>query len=181
MLTFDYIGALGGVARFPLPPRAAARARAHVVRLRAAERAVALWALWLFRALLAPFGLARARRSRSWSRSSARASSAPTASPTLAEDELYADDIVHAQSSRYQRIVVTRWRDGLQLFLNGNLQFSSADEYRYHEALVHPALATLPARAPRADPRRRRRARGARGPASTRRSSRSRWWISTRR
>src|SRR5262249_46160335 len=25
-------------------------------------------------------------------------------------------------------------------FLNGNLQFASADEYRYHEALVHPAL-----------------------------------------
>ena len=24
--------------------------------------------------------------------------------------------------------------------MNGNLQFSSADEYRYHEALVHPAL-----------------------------------------
>src|SRR5439155_1889737 len=31
-----------------------------------------------------------------------------------------------------------------QLFLNGNLQFSSSDEYRYHEALVHPALALFP-------------------------------------
>jgi spermidine synthase len=30
------------------------------------------------------------------------------------------------------------------LFLNGNLQFSSADEYRYHEALVHPAFAVKP-------------------------------------
>src|SRR6185436_13171569 len=30
---------------------------------------------------------------------------------------------------------------GFQLFLNGNLQFSSADEYRYHEALVHPVMA----------------------------------------
>jgi len=27
------------------------------------------------------------------------------------------------------------------LFLNGNLQFHSRDEYRYHEALVHPAMA----------------------------------------
>src|SRR5205823_12402392 len=26
------------------------------------------------------------------------------------------------------------------LFLNGNLQFASADEYRYHEALVHPMM-----------------------------------------
>ena len=29
----------------------------------------------------------------------------------------------------------------MRLFLNGNLQFHSRDEYRYHEALVHPALA----------------------------------------
>ena len=30
---------------------------------------------------------------------------------------------------------------GVRLFLNGNLQFHSRDEYRYHEALVHPAMA----------------------------------------
>ena len=29
------------------------------------------------------------------------------------------------------------------LFLNGNLQFNSFDEYRYHEALVHPAFAAF--------------------------------------
>ena len=34
--------------------------------------------------------------------------------------------------------------DDLRLYLNGNLQFSSRDEYRYHEALVHPGLARLP-------------------------------------
>jgi len=59
---------------------------------------------------------------------------------TLAEDEVYADDVIYAHSSAYQRIIVTRGRAGFQLFLNGNLQFSSADEYRYHEALVHPAM-----------------------------------------
>ena len=37
--------------------------------------------------------------------------------------------------------MVTAGRGGFQLFLNGHLQFSSADEYRYHEALVHPAMA----------------------------------------
>ena len=63
---------------------------------------------------------------------------------TLAEAHLYADEIVHAESTPYQRIVVTRWRDDLRLFLNNNLQFSSRDEYRYHEALVHPGLAALP-------------------------------------
>jgi spermidine synthase len=60
---------------------------------------------------------------------------------SLAEDGLFADSIVYAQTTQYQRIVLTRGRAGFQLFLNGNLQFSSADEYRYHEALVHPALA----------------------------------------
>jgi spermidine synthase len=40
---------------------------------------------------------------------------------------------------------VTRGRAGFQLFLNGNLQFSSADEYRYHEALVHPAMVSTDA------------------------------------
>ncbi|MBI4861809.1 MAG: spermidine synthase [Candidatus Riflebacteria bacterium] len=43
-----------------------------------------------------------------------------------------------------QRIAITRWRDDIRLFLNGHLQFSSRDEYRYHEALVHPALAAVP-------------------------------------
>ena len=50
-------------------------------------------------------------------------------------------NIVGAMQSPYQRILLT-WRNGhLDLFLNGRLQFSSADERRYHEALVHPALA----------------------------------------
>jgi spermidine synthase len=56
------------------------------------------------------------------------------------EDRLYADEIVFAKTTPYQRIVVTRSPAGFQLFLNGNLQFASADEYRYHEALVHPAM-----------------------------------------
>jgi spermidine synthase len=39
--------------------------------------------------------------------------------------------------------VVTREADDIRLFLNGNLQFSSRDEYRYHEALVHPLMAQM--------------------------------------
>ena len=63
---------------------------------------------------------------------------------SLAEEGIYADQIIYTESTPYQRIVVTRWRDDIRLHLNGNLQFSSKDEYRYHDALVHPALATLP-------------------------------------
>jgi spermidine synthase len=59
---------------------------------------------------------------------------------TWAEDEMYVDPIVYTETSPYQRVVITQGRAGFQLFLNGNLQFSSADEYRYHEALVHPAM-----------------------------------------
>ncbi len=62
---------------------------------------------------------------------------------TLAEDGTFTDNIVYAKSSPYQRIVVTKGRTGHSLFLNGNLQFSSFDEYRYHESLVHPAFAAL--------------------------------------
>ncbi len=52
----------------------------------------------------------------------------------------YPDPVIYAKSSPYQRIVLTKSGRELRLFLNGNLQFSSADEYRYHEALVHPAM-----------------------------------------
>ncbi len=57
------------------------------------------------------------------------------------EARLYQDEIIHAADSQYQRIVVTRWRDDIRLYLNGHLQFSTVDEYRYHESLVHPAMA----------------------------------------
>lgn len=60
-----------------------------------------------------------------------------------ARQTLYRDPIVHAERSSYQDIVVTESQESppdLRLFLNGDLQFSSSDEYRYHESLVHPAL-----------------------------------------
>ncbi|MDF0678775.1 MAG: polyamine aminopropyltransferase, partial [Nitrosomonas sp.] len=59
---------------------------------------------------------------------------------TLAEDNLFVNPVVYAKTTPYQRIVVTQKDDTFQLFLNGNLQFNSVDEYRYHEALVHPAM-----------------------------------------
>ncbi len=59
-----------------------------------------------------------------------------------ARQQLFDDPIVHTERSRYQDITLTESGSGdLRLFLNGDLQFSSRDEYRYHEALVHPALA----------------------------------------
>lgn len=58
------------------------------------------------------------------------------------EEELYEDQIVFTKQTSYQRLVLTKWRDDIRLFIDGNLQFAARDEYRYHEVLVHiPMLA----------------------------------------
>jgi spermidine synthase len=62
----------------------------------------------------------------------------------FSESLSYSDTIIYSKSTPYQRIILTKKGKVLRLFLNGNLQFSSDDEYRYHEALVHPGLQALP-------------------------------------
>jgi spermidine synthase len=140
VLTFDYLGALAVSVAFPLvlvPQLGLLRTGALFGLLNAA---VAVWCLGLFRAelrhwrahalacavvilvLIAAF--AGADRVTSW-----------------AEDRFYGDNVVYSETSDYQRVVVTAGSAGVRLFLNGNLQFHSRDEYRYHEALVHPAMA----------------------------------------
>ena len=57
------------------------------------------------------------------------------------EDGFYGARVIERHQTRHQRIVMTRRGADLRLFLDGDLQFSSLDEYRYHEALVHPAMA----------------------------------------
>jgi spermidine synthase len=61
----------------------------------------------------------------------------------MAERSTYQGKVIFSESTPYQRIVLTKASRDLRLFLNGNLQFSSVDEYRYHEALVHPALSAI--------------------------------------
>ncbi|RKQ29881.1 polyamine aminopropyltransferase [Oceanobacillus halophilus] len=58
------------------------------------------------------------------------------------EQRIYKDPIIHMEESAYQKIILTRdyHTDDVRLYLNGGLQLSSADEYRYHEVLVHPAM-----------------------------------------
>lgn len=53
---------------------------------------------------------------------------------------LYADPIIAHRHSAYQDIVVTRRDNDMRLYLDGDLQFSTRDEYRYTESLVYPAL-----------------------------------------
>jgi len=56
----------------------------------------------------------------------------------------YNENVIYAKSSKYQRITITADKQSNKLYLNGNLQFSTADEYRYHEALVHPVFTLHP-------------------------------------
>jgi spermidine synthase len=140
VLTFDYLGALAVSLAFPLllvPQLGLVRTGLLFGLLNAA---VALWAVWLFRYelrafkahLIAALVVIAALFAAFWQAEKIT---------TLAEDRFYQDSIVFTTTSPYQRIVVTNGKAGHRLYLNGNLQFAQRDEYRYHEALVHPAMA----------------------------------------
>ena len=143
VLTFDYLGALVVSILFPLvlaPQIGMVRTGLLFGMLNVA---VALWALHLFRDQLPS---RRWLAVQSWTIFGLLAAGFAGAGQLtgIAEAHLYADEIIYAETTPYQRLVVTRWRDDLRLFINNNLQFSSHDEYRYHEALVHPGLVSLP-------------------------------------
>lgn len=143
VLTFDYLGALAVSLLFPLvlaPTLGLVRSAFLFGMLNVG---VGLWTLYVFRTELADAG--------------GRVLRASTVMVTLlfgfimsdrlvewGEQGLMGDQIVYATSTPYQRLVITRWKDDTRLYINGNLQFSLRDEYRYHEALVHPALQSLP-------------------------------------
>ncbi len=59
---------------------------------------------------------------------------------SVAEAQLFEDDVILSEATPYQQITVTRFRDRIRLFLDHSIQFDSMDEHRYHEALVHPAM-----------------------------------------
>jgi spermidine synthase len=143
VLSFDYLGALAVSILFPLvlAPHLGLVRTGLLFGL--ANAAVAIWALALFRDTL---GRRRGLHVAAWGSIGLLLAGFAGAGQftALAEGWIYADEIIHAETSPYQRIVVTRFRDDIRLFLNQNLQFSSRDEYRYHEALVHPGLTVMP-------------------------------------
>lgn len=144
VLTFDYLGALGASLLFPilLVPRLGLVRSAMLFGL--INAAVALWSTFLFAAQLTRTrGLRIACLVVLCGLSTAMAEARHIT--TTAEDNIYADEIIFARDTHYQHLVLTRFKDDLRLFLNSHLQFSSRDEYRYHEALVHPGLAAIPA------------------------------------
>jgi spermidine synthase len=142
VLTFDYLGALAVSVAFPLilvPHLGLIRTGLLFGLLNAA---VAVWALWLFRFELRQFKAHVLACGLTLTALGAAFAGADHIT-TLAEDKFYQDGIVFTASSPYQRIVVTQGKQGHRLYLNGNLQFAERDEYRYHEALVHPAMSAF--------------------------------------
>ncbi len=140
VLTFDYLGALAVSIAFPLllvPQLGLVRTGAFFGLMNAA---VAVWALWLFRGELRGLAAHAVACALTIAALCAAVAGADRIT-TWAEDRFYADHVLYSETSAYQRVVVTASRAGVRLFLNGNLQFHSRDEYRYHEALVHPAMA----------------------------------------
>ncbi|HVF29603.1 MAG TPA: polyamine aminopropyltransferase, partial [Pyrinomonadaceae bacterium] len=141
VLALDYVGALVASLLFPLflVPRLGLNRTSLLFGM--LNAAVAVWATWLLEPLI--------KKNVNFLRVKGAvvivllliAFIKADSLTTLAEDALFPDNIIYAKSSPYQRIVVTKGKTGYSLFLNGNLQFNSFDEYRYHEALVHPAFA----------------------------------------
>lgn len=143
VLAFDYIGALAASLLFPifLVPRLGLNRTSLLFGM--LNAAVGIWGTWLLRPLIKGSVISFRVKGALIILVLAFAFMNADRLTTLAEDALFADNIVYAKSSPYQRIVVTRGKTGYSLFLNGNLQFNSFDEYRYHEALVHPAFAAF--------------------------------------
>ena len=139
VLAWDYLGALAGSLLFPLvllPSLGLVRAAVAMGLLNLAV-ALVVWRAF-GRELVHPRRLLAAAAAGGVALLAAFAFGGGLAAAM--EQRLYRDEVVLVRQTPYQRIVVTRFRDDLRLFIDGNLQFSSTDEYRYHEALVHPAL-----------------------------------------
>ncbi len=144
VLAFDYIGALAASLLFPLflvPQLGLVRTSLVFGILNAI---VGLWGTWLLAPLLRKnsIGFLRAKGVFVLIILLIALINANNLT-SLAEDALYSDKIIYAKTSPYQRIVLTSGKTGYSLFLNGNLQFNTFDEHRYHEALVHPAFASF--------------------------------------
>jgi spermidine synthase len=143
VLTFDYLGALGASLLFPiwLVPKMGLVRAALVFGI--VNAAVALWSTYIFKDQIGATGALRAACAVVLVMLGAGMAGADRIS-AAADNNLYSDEVIFSRATPYQRIVLTRWKDDVRLFLSGHLQFSSRDEYRYHEALVHPGLSAVP-------------------------------------
>jgi len=142
VFTFDYIGALFASLLFPLilVPQLGLLRTAFLFGI--LNTLVAVWAMYAIPQEFKPHPL---QKMAAFAVLSLLIAGFAFAEPMmgLADASHYPGKVVLAKTTPYQRIVVTRQAQDLRLYLNANLQFSSMDEYRYHEALVHPILSAI--------------------------------------
>jgi len=143
VLFLDYAGALIASLLFPfvLVPILGLLQTSYLFGL--CNALVAIWALQLFRGELQRAYLLRVAAVLS---AGALALGLVFAGSVheLAESLRYEAKPIYSLRTPYQDIVITHDRGDLRLYLSGHLQFSSKDEHRYHEALVHPAMSVCP-------------------------------------
>src|SRR5205085_12384344 len=116
VLTFDYLGALGASLLFPilLVPKLGMVRSAILFGL--VNAGVALWSTFLFKEQVARNGLLRAGCLLVIAILAAGMAQADRIT-SAADNSLYADQVIFSRDTHYQRIVLTRWKDDLRLFL----------------------------------------------------------------
>lgn len=135
----DYFGALAGgllFAFFALPKLGLTYTP---IALGTVNFSVASTLLWRYRSLLARPGALIAAF---WITAGGLVALGVFMKPIMrfGEQTRYRDRVVFETQTSYQRIVMTQWKGHHWLYLNGGMQFSTYDEERYHEPLVHPAM-----------------------------------------
>jgi spermidine synthase len=144
VLTVDYVGALVASLAFPLLVIPHLGLMSASLAFGCLNLAVAGLSLWLFRTVAGPaaWGV--------WALALAISVAGLFSAERLvsaADAALFEDDVILSETSPYQQITVTRFRDRVRLYLDHSIQFDTMDEHRYHEALVHPVMALAPRRA----------------------------------
>ncbi len=61
-------------------------------------------------------------------------------------DSLFRDTIILREQTPYQELVMTKGGEDIRLYIDRVIQWSSIDEYRYHESLTHIPMAMAPYR-----------------------------------
>ncbi|MEM6292595.1 MAG: polyamine aminopropyltransferase [Myxococcota bacterium] len=138
VLAFDYLGSLAASVLFPmalLPYLGLVRTSLFFGLL---NGAIALWSAFAFAPALRRAMALKVQAGITVLALAAGFSVAPQLEQ-FGESQLYDFPVIFSQKTPYQRLTITRWQTDIRLYIDGNLQFSSTDEHRYHEALVHPA------------------------------------------
>ncbi|MCA9584926.1 MAG: polyamine aminopropyltransferase [Myxococcales bacterium] len=145
VLALDYVGALVGSVAFALLVLPSLGVMRAGIAFGVFGAVAALWGTWALGTSVEP----RPLRVRAGVVLAVMAGLlfASSRVAQVADESLMLQPVMMTRQTPYQRIVMTQHKSGFNLFLDGNLQFASSDEYRYHEALVHPAFAVAARRA----------------------------------